>query len=304
MEQNNGAAKGLTEKILLAAALFITGAALVAHINSPVSQALSRRQPVDIVFFTKPPALLTYRPQQRMATITFVRTAGKMQSSLATQAAQIQQVAASSSTAVLPPLLYIDMPEASAERHLAWSAAKDWLLSWHENPLKIKDYLAAYAAQKDRGNISAYDFALLSLELSQLGLNDFSISDNEDKQTTPEAAETEAKPLIIEVLNASSKKGMALAATTYLRTLREQNVLNIDVLSYDNYKQREPKSRILDHTGRLGEIAEMARQLGLTTTEITSDKRKINYADVTIIVGDDLVIPENLTDPKKKEMLN
>ena len=97
---------------------------------------------------------------------------------------------------------------------------------------------------------------------------------------------------------------MALAATTYLRTLREQNVLNIDVLSYDNYKQREPKSRILDHTGRLGEIAEMARQLGLTTTEITSDKRKINYADVTIIVGDDLVIPENLTDPKKKEMLN
>ena len=283
------------------AALLCTILLIIWHYNSKISLPLRNGREIRIVVLTVPPAVIAYNPENMKASVFFAGeiTGQTSSGSNLQEAAAVMAGVAQSSGAAYAPVYYF-MPPGKKEWRDFRDLSKEWLAAWKTNPLMLAKYFSGYlkAYLSGNSNIPTPDFLTLTLELTRLQAVDFSLPLNESGKTAsanmPQAQSAAvSNTLVVEVLNATGKKGIALEVTKYLRSLNERGIQKIDVLHYDNYRKTEPKSRIIGHTGRLEELSRLSSRLGLTSSEILSDKSKFAYTDATIIIGEDFSLPRS-----------
>ena len=266
-----------------------------AQYTSPIVQTLSVREkgPIRIAVFTKPAMRFAYDPTTRKAVVTWASTKCTPEQKEACFNAQYDR-------------FYI--PQEPVQNTF-WIRFKQALESWRFNPVPVFQFVHAYinALVQKRTNVRPSEFALLSMELPYLTATDFAIEQPAKKKKTigrqvkeqsvsvkPEVelpARNEAdKPLIVEILNASGKKGLALALTQYLREQNAKGMLRVDVLQYDNYPSQEATSFITDYSGKLVQVTQVSRAIGITN-EIRSETSTTAICDTRIVLGKDFEMP-------------
>ena len=172
------------------------------------------------------------------------------------------------------------------------------------------DYLQAY--HDKRTNLSPAEFLSYAMDMSRLELTDITIKNVEEKtkkkaskSTTPAVEPDrilapvedkaplalEDRPLLLEILNASGKKGAAMELTQYLRDKTQQGLLSVDVLQYDTFHgERQAQTHIIDFTGRRNQLKQLSSAMGLNN-EIISEKQDTAICDARIIIGEDYKQP-------------
>lgn len=195
------------------------------------------------------------------------------------------------------------------DREEFWEDFKRVLASWRYNPLLAVraawDYLTAWHDR--RTNLTPAEFLLLSLELSKIETADFAVKLPPARKRGRKTGKTPAaqsvplvedmaplavkdRPIVVEILNASGKRGLALALTQYLREQNEKGLLRVDVLQYDNYPSFQDESSIVDYSGRLVQVKQLSRAIGVSG-EIKSETNANAICDTRIILGKDFEMP-------------
>jgi hypothetical protein len=309
-------------RLLLACGLLAVAAACVLHSLSSVARSLAAGETVYIAVFPGPasdpllPAsLISFHPASRTVDIAGVPAGAlKLSGSNQQKARMIRSffIPASSFTqenvsyAVLPPAA----PGTEDEEFYRWEKARQWLNGWRSNPFRLKAFAVFLHGlySRELTNISLHDALLLSLEFSSLSVSDFKIAGYGDTGSgrrpgtgrnkpgmlsglmTDHSGETapdeETKIITAEVLNASGKAGLALDAA---RFLREKGV---DVVNFNNYSSIEPRTAVVDRSGRVSASRQVRSLLGLSSMEIRSELDKSRLIDVTVIMGRDFSLPE------------
>jgi len=137
-----------------------------------------------------------------------------------------------------------------------------------------------------------------------MGGKDFFILDNEKKEEIidvisnswkvnwPESKEkikiikiyNEKTPIIVDVWNATKRKGLAEDVSRFLR------FYGIDVLEWGNWGIRKKYSVVIDRAGDLKKAEKIARILGITEIKTNIDKAKM--VSCSVVIGDDFKFDE------------
>lgn len=267
-----------------------------AQYNSTLIQTLSARKQdaVRITVFTQPAMRFTYDPVTRKAVITL---------------ADKKCTAQAKDTCFSGPYDRFYIPQQT-EQAAYWEQFKQALETWRFNPALLWPYVRGYvnARVQHRTNLRPSEYMLLSMELPYLTPTDFAVEQPVKKKVigrrSPAKEETATakpeiilpnqtnteKPLVVEVLNASGKKGLALALTQYLREQNAKGLLRVDVLQYDNYPTQEETSFITDYSGKLVQVTQVSRAIGLTR-EIRRENSSSAICDSRIVLGKDFEMP-------------
>ena len=273
--------------------LFVLGWAAITHFSSKWAQALAAQEDasLQLAVHTLPAMLFSYDPKSQKVLVT------------------VQENKCHHSVERCFPHLKFFVPRQT-ERQLFWDDFMTSLSSWRYNPLLIGraawSYLTAW--HERRTNLSPAEFLLLSLELSQLEKNDFSVktparstknnkrrSSAEPDGPPPAVADkaplaVQDRPIVVEVLNASGKKGLALELTQYLREQNEKGLLRVDVLQYDNYPSQQENSWLEDYSGRQIQLKQLGHAIGING-EIRVGTTPNVICDTRIILGKDFKMP-------------
>ncbi|MGB2579050.1 hypothetical protein AAIR98_000969 [Elusimicrobium simillimum] len=195
----------------------------------------------------------------------------------------------------------------NADSNVMWDDFKNTLNSWRFIPVLCVKYIYSYtkALAQKRTNIMPHEFILLSLGAINMDSTDFTVFiEAQQKGRTPAKAKTaepaggnspltaEDRPLIVEIYNASGKKGAALELTQYLRGLNEKGFIKIDVLQYDNHSSTQEATQIVDHSGRVKELKQLSLALGLRDTAFYTDHNPAAFCDAKIIIGTNFKMPK------------
>ncbi len=293
----------ITGRLLLLLLVCATAWAAYAQFASPLAANLAgaKKEPVQITVLTKPAMFVSYNPQTKKAS---VRVLGDKLNQKDPQE-RTQKLLESEQIAVPNPKFF----EPSApDRETYWNGFKHALSSWRYNPFLAANaawgYLSAW--HNRRTNLSPAEFALLSLELTQLEPSDFAVTFPARKKRTSRKAEPvpaivpevedraplalKNRPIVVEVLNASGRRGLALELTQYLRDQNEKGQLRVDVLQYDNYPAPQDHSWLEDYSGRLVQVKQLGRAVGING-EIRTGSSPNVICDTRIILGKDFKMP-------------
>lgn len=291
--------KQLKIRLVIYCALAILLYGVAAQYNSSVPSLIKRsEEPVKLLLLSSPPIFIAYNPKFKKAVVNNLPNTKKALSAQEIlQKAKIEQ----------DKVIIIDI--RGQKRIEFWEKFKNNLQSWQKKPYIIFQYLYAYIKLKCEGktDLSFGDFILISTELSTLQPSDFAVQNplvdkiikGRKQQEAAISITTDIKPnqtakgpLIVEVLNASGKNGLAGEVTKFLRERNNSGILNVDVISYGNYPELLERSQILDNSSRLLDIQQTAYQLGLEDHEIFTHRDKNAISDVKIVLGKDFVLPK------------
>ena len=285
-------------RLLLFVALAFLAGSFLADYTSAMTRHLTARteSPVRIVVLTKPAMLFSYIPSTRKAHIT-----------LATGQCSIEN----KNVCFNGEYDAFFIPQEKDQKEF-WTQFGNHLEQWRFTPKSVWTYVQAYvnALVQKRTNLRISEFLLLSKELIELTRTDFAIEYpvvTKKKQKTPKRQEekihpdikpeiilpntqSDEKPLVVEVLNASGQKGLALAVTQYLREQNAKGLLRIDVLQYDNYPSVEEKSFIINYSGMQVQVSQTSQALGIRG-EIRSETSTTAICDTRIVLGKDFKMP-------------
>lgn len=293
----------ITERILLLVLLGATAWAACAQFLSPLAANLAgdKKSPVQITVLTKPAMFISYNPQTRKASVRVLEDKLNQKSPLE----RTRKLLETENISVQNVKFF---EPAQQERDRFWHAFKHGLSSWRYNPFLAARAAWDYASARHsrRTNLSPAEFALLSLELTQLEPSDFAVTLPPRKKRAarkaepvparvPETADmaplaVQDRPIIVEVLNASGRKGLALELTQYLREQNEKGLLRVDVLQYDNYPAPQDDSWLEDYSGRLVQVKQLGRAVGING-EIRTGTTPNIICDTRIILGKDFKMP-------------
>ena len=193
------------------------------------------------------------------------------------------------------------------EREQAWDIFKNALNTWRYNPLIIGQTVWEYitAWHDKRTDLTPAEFTLIALELTQLEAADFALklppSSKRARKTKPQLPVAplvedmaplaqKDRPIVVEILNASGQRGLALKLTQFLREQNAKGLLRVDVLQYDNYPTLQDTSSIVDYSGRLVQVKQLSRAVGING-EIKTDSSPNAICDTRIILGKDFEMP-------------
>jgi len=270
----------ITGRILLAVFLAALAAAFAVHFRSEALSSLGNGKPVYFAVLSKPSMIVRYEPAESKASVYF---AGEkpLPGSAGEQAAALAKSFAPEGETPPRKILFLAL---DSDRDAFCENAKKFLGCWRENPAVFFNYFAGWfrAGRAGNCNVSFPEFLTLTSAFSRLSVGDFTVLAGEPQAS----AAVSASPLVVEVLNATGKKSVALKVTGYLRSLGSPRV---DVLRFDNYREPLAKSKILSHSGRLEEISALASSLGIASAEISSPRRKSKTVDATLILGRDFL---------------
>lgn len=293
MEPSNKKRK-IIERCLLWLMLGIVGWAAAAQFSSRTAQILvqKKNESVRVSVFTSPAMLVAYNPATQKAVVSV--GSGKCNP-------QHRQSCLSQGT----PSYYI--PQTS-NREEFWELFKHGLSQWRYNPLLAVRTAWAYltAWHDNRTNLSPAEFVLFALELSKLEPSDFAVKLPPAKKRgrkapapkdslAPAVADmaplaVKDRPIVVEILNASGKKGLALKLTQYLREQNAKGQLRVDVLQYDNFPTQQEESVLVDFSGRLVQVKQLSQAIGING-EIRSETSPNAICDTRIILGKDFEMP-------------
>ncbi len=291
--------------VYAAAALLIYGG--FAYFRSPCAQNLAQRKEVGINFLvlTEQPMFISYNPKAKKAVVSIINPSKKNPT--------LEDVLKEASIST-DDFMFLDPRTKS--RTQFWDAFKDNLHQWKQKPYLVFFYIYDYIKLRadKRTNISASDFIALSFELTSLSPADFSVINKEPQKTSARKRKQEAAPvqpqitlaqdiitpqeekktIVIEILNASGKSGLAAEVTRYLRDLNNKGTLNLDVINYSNFPAVQPETQIINHSGNLEDLKNISLYLNLGDKEIFSKTDKIAISDAKIILGQDFTLPKTL----------
>lgn len=265
-----------------------------AQYNSKIVQTLAARtqEPVRLVIFTQPAMRFAYDPATRKAVVTLADKKCTAQTKETCFNGQYDR-------------FYIPQEK---DQTTYWEQFKHTLETWRFNPAYIWPYLRGYvnALVQHRTNLRPSEFMLLSLELPPLTVTDFAVEQpvsskkNNSKRADKSPANlarleiaTQAntrKPLTVEILNASGKKGLAESLKQYLRAQYAKGLLQVDVYDTGNYPSLQEHSFIVDYSGKLVQVTQVSRAIGISS-EIRSEKSATAIYDTRIILGKDFEMP-------------
>lgn len=286
----------LIGRLLLVVMLGVVAGAFWAQYNSKIVQTLTARQedPVQIVVFTQPAMRFSYNPVTRKAVITLADKKCTADTKEACFNGQYDRY-------------YIPQ---EPEQATYWDQFKKALETWRFNPAHLWPYVHGYinALAQHHTNLRPSEFILLSLELPYLTATDFAVEQPATKKKVlgrrnakeePPLVKPEVdlpnqnaaeKPLVVEILNASGKKGLALALTQYLREQNAKGLLRVDVINYDNFPTPQETSFITDYSGKLVQVTQVSRAIGLSR-EIHRETSSTAICDTRIVLGKDFEMP-------------
>lgn len=291
-----GRKRPFIERALLALFLVAVGLAAWGQLSSPFAQILARRPDADVylLVLAKPSVLIQYNPR--------------------TKKALVKEAPCKPCDRATAPDLHL--PDGAVVRRYApfqfdknvvWERFKYRLENWRYNPFLLLPlpyyYTAAYLS--GRTDLSPAEAALAALEITKLEINDFTVKitpfSKRKKAPEPDAVLPPVadkaplamgdRPMVVEILNASGKKGLALALTQYLREQNDKGLLRVDVLQYDNYPGGKLKeTRVVDYSGRRIQVKQLSNAIGVRR-EITTEPRGTAICDTRIILGQDFEMP-------------
>lgn len=299
----------LIEKVLLLLLLALTGWAAYAQFHSDAARALAAKEDktLYLAVLTQPAMTAAYNPAERKAALTTVKRRKTPKDPLENAKDLFEKAG------IKTDQIRYYAPK-TLKRDEYWERFKLTLSSWRYNPLvaarALWDYAAA--AHDKRTNLNPAEFLLFAMDASRLEITDFTVraAGEEPKKkrapaarvsapadSIPEPVEDRAplavedRPLIVEILNASGKKGAALELTQYLRDKSQKGLLRVDVLQYDNFPGGlQKETRIVDYTGRLMQLKQLSTAIGVNN-EISSEKQGNAICDARIIIGEDFRQP-------------
>lgn len=279
--------------------LVLTGWAAYTQFSSPAATALSAKsdETLYIAVLSNPSMFISYNPATQKAAIRNIRVKGTGKN-YHERARQLLDAAG-----VKPQKVHYYAP-LQTDKDEVWEKFKNALNNWQYNPLKLPVLFYTYARawHEGRTNINPGEMILYAMDLSRLQVSDFSVKIAEEikkkgKNTPEPVTENRAplavddRPLIVEILNASGRKGIALELTQYLRRQNEKGLLRVDVLQYDNYPGGLLDiTRIIDFSGRMVQVKQLSTAVG-NNSEILSERKGNAICDVRIIVGKDFQMP-------------
>lgn len=273
--------------------LALVGGAFWAQYHSPIVQTLSARTegPVRMLVLTQPAMRFVYNPQTRKAVVTLAKCSAEKKD-----------------TCFNGEYDRFFIPQQT-DQNAYWTEFKENLSGWRFNPLPLWKYVHSYvnAIVQKRTNLHPGEFILLSLELPYLTATDFAVEQpssskkgaartaaKEELAAKPELelpSKTNAKkPLVVEILNASGKKGLAGELKQYLREQNAKELLRVDVIDTGNYPSLQDTSFIIDYSGKLVQVTQVSRAIGLTG-EIRSETSATAICDSRIVLGKDFQMP-------------
>ncbi len=286
----------LIGRVLLWVLLGGVAGAFWAQYNSQLVQTLSARKQdaVRIAVFTQPAMRFAYDPVTRKSVITLADKKCTPDTKETCFSGQYDR-------------FYIPTQK---EQAAYWEQFKSTLETWRFNPAVLGPYVRGYvnALVQRRTNVRPSEYILLSMELPYLTPTDFAVEQAVKKKvigrrkpdpeettpakpeiTLPTRADTE-KPLVVEILNASGKKGLASELKQYLREQNNKGLLRVDVIDTGNYPTEESTSFIIDYSGKLVQVTQVSRAIGLSR-EIRSEKSSTAICDSRIVLGKDFEMP-------------
>lgn len=302
MEPSDQARK-ITGRLLLFTIIAATAGAAWMQFASPLAMNLAggKNSPVEVFVLTEPAMFISYSPQTRKASVRVLsdKLHSKNPRDRAKKLLQTEHISAQN-------VKFFEPAETNRERF--WNGFKHALSSWRYNPFLAAragwNYLSAYHHR--RTDLSPAEFALLSLELTQLEPSDFAVTfpprkkrssrkDEPVPAVVPETADMaplaiKDRPIIVEVLNASGRKGLALELTQYLREQNEKGLLRVDVLQYDNYPTAQESSWLEDYSGRMVQVKQLGQAVGING-EIRTGSAPNVICDTRVILGKDFKMP-------------
>ncbi len=271
--------------------------------RSPIVQRISAhdKTPLEIAVLTSPAMFITYTPATRKADVRVLSEKKHFKNPVE----RIKKALEADRIFPQRPLKYIE--PAQTEREIFWEDFKKALSNWRYNPLFVFRAAGGYlsALHNRRTNLSVAEFTLIALELTQLEANDFTLRlppkrASRQSRETPPAQETalpdraplamQDRPIIVEVLNASGRKGLALELTQYLREQNTKELLRVDVLQYDNYSSLQETSWIENYSGQPVALKQLSSAIGITG-EIRAGTSLNVICDTRIILGKDFKMP-------------
>ncbi len=293
----------ITGRLLLLVLLGATGWAAWQQFSSPLAGNLAgdKKEAVQITVLTKPAMFVSYNPKTRKASVRMLSEKFNQKNPLE----RTKKLLESEHISVDNPKFF---EPAQTQREEFWDGFKNALSSWRYNPFLAPkaawDYLAARHGR--RTNLSPAEFALLSLELTQLEPSDFAVTFPRAKKRSAHKSEPvpavvpemsakaplalKNRPIVVEVLNASGRKGLALELTQYLRDQNQKGQLRVDVLQYDNYPALQDTSWVEDYSGRLVQVKQLSQAVGING-EIRTGSAPNVICDTRIILGKDFQMP-------------
>lgn len=286
-------------RVLAVLCLLGLAGAFWMQLSSPIAQQLAARADtaVRVAILTSPAMRFSYNPTEQKAHIT-----------LGVAACDPAKPAACFNG----DFDFFYIPQQTVQ-NTYWTQFKENLATWRYQPLPLFNYVRAYvnARVQKRTNLPTAAFVLLSEELAGLSAADFAVTQLKPlpkkkgkKQPAPDALLSPDEkptvslptdpaaqpPLVLEILNASGKKGLALALTQYLRAQNAKGLLRVDVLQYDNYPTQEETSFIVDYSGKLVQVTQVSHAIGIHS-EIRSEKSTTAICDSRIVLGKDFEMP-------------
>ena len=272
--------------------LALIGGAFWAQYTSKTVQTLAARQegPVRLLVLTQPAMRFVYNPVTRKTLVTVSPcTPEKKQ------------------TCFNGEYDRFFIPQETQQAAF-WATFKDDLSSWRFNPAPLWNYVRGYinAWIQKRTDLNPAEWLALSLELPYLTATDFAVEQREPTKKKGKSAVKEEpvaalkaqltatqaanKPLIVEILNASGKKGLASELKQYLREQNNKELLRVDVIDTGNYPSLEDTSFIIDYSGKLVQVTQVSRAIGING-EIRRETSATAICDSRIVLGKDFQIP-------------
>lgn len=288
-------ARKLIQYLLLVFTLLILAWGVWAQVSSHIVRKLISHEDtrISVAVFTEPAMQFSYNPATRKA-VTVVAD-----SKCSTQHKE---------TCFGGNFDLFFIPKHSAQQPF-WDGFKYTLDTWRFNPLLMANVFGMYvdAWHDNRTNIRPAEFLLLVQNLAALDITDFAIKypaatprkkknktaaapDIPAEKILAQTTQTDDKPLVLEILNATGEKGLALKLTQYLREQNMNGKLRVDVIDYGNYPTVEKKSSIIDYSGRLAAVTQVSRALGIVS-EIKAETSPTAICDTRIILGKDFQMP-------------
>ena len=280
-------------------ALFLYG--VCAFFFTPQIQLLSNNvdTSVNILVLTKEPLFISYNPKLNKAVVNNLNISKK----------DLKD----NKFLNYPPFDkkdYFIITPKQTERSLFWQEFKNNLHNWSYKPYIILGYFYDYAYLRFHGqtDINLATFVMFSWKLSSMTPADFILKNQERPKNKKDKAKTiqnnitlgkdisrekkEDKILVIEIYNATDRKGLAAALTNYLRNLNNQGVLKVDVIDYKSYPVMLEETMVIDTAGRMESLKELLLKIGLDTKEINTSSDKSPISEAKIILGKDFIMPK------------
>lgn len=295
-----------TGRVLLSVFIAAFAVILIAHYSSPVLRAIEKADETYIVVLTDPVAYVQYNPLTEKAAVHFALINDE-NDTVETKLEHAKQVFNLNGS-----VKYLALDEE--EWAPFWDKTKKYLHGWRNKPYYIINYINAYFSLYCGGytNINPIEFYVLSVNLAKLSANDIELAPLPVPVKTKRGAKTaaqnivspiktklqpeaehELKPLRIAIYNASGKHDLARKARRSLLKLNSGTAEIVDVFKFENYKNREAKTKIINYSGDMRQISKITEFIGMKTIEVYEGKPTVSkLVEAELILGEDFVLPK------------